>query len=88
MDRKFLLLDPLKQSKILDGTFASWLAYYKKRKDQENVAWENETIAHPMQSDHFNCGIFVMNFIKQYILTSKIEFTTDHSSLMSYRFIA
>jgi hypothetical protein len=88
-NRKFMLLDPLnKQSLILDTAFASWSAYYKTRRDQESYVWKKETIDHPMQSDNFNCGVFVMNFIKQFILTSKIDFTTDPPSLMAYRFIA
>ena len=88
-NRKFMLLDPLnKQSLILDTAFASWSAYYKTRRDQESYVWKKETIDHPMQSDNFNCGVFVMNFIKQFILTSKINFTTDPPSLMAYRFIA
>ena len=85
-ERKFFLLDPLKATSTnLEVSYNSWLTYYNQRVDHDLNLWKLETLDHPTQNDYFNCGIFVINFIRLYILTGKIQFSTDQSCLMATR---
>ena len=65
---EFILLDPKqKSSSILDKSFQSWVNYYNSRKQKYVIDWKIRKIDHPLQTDHYNCGLFVIHFIKNYL---------------------
>ena len=79
-------MDPINQnSSIRDKCFQSWLTYYNSRNDKHAAQWTISIIDHPIQEDHFNCGVFVINFIKCYlnhkVFNNKIQFETSPASL-------
>ena len=87
---RFILLDPLhKISPIVDNAFKSWIKYYNSRShststsvDQTNLEWEIHHVDHPLQSDSYNCGVFVIHFINKYINNNaKIDFDNSSTSL-------
>ena len=69
--------------------YECWLNYYNKRKDADlKIAWHKDLFQpHPIQTDYFNCGIFTIMYIQQYIINSKIDFSTDPKFLFSCRHV-
>jgi hypothetical protein len=47
--------------------------YYNSRNVKEHIEWTLRNIEHPLQQDHFNCGVFVSNLIKNYILNDIVD---------------
>lgn len=86
---RFILLDPLKLvSPKLEETFNSWLIYYKSRTDCKADKWNDKSLdesSRPIQTDGYNCSIFVINFIKSYCLQDTLEFPYSEFDLMSDR---
>jgi Ulp1 family protease len=83
---EFILLDPMNHSpSILDKCFQSWSKYYNSRNVKKHIEWTVRKIKHPLQQDHFNCGVFVINLIKNYILNDivneNINFDCSSTSL-------
>ena len=79
---KFILMDPKKHvSPKLEESFNSWTTYYKSRSDHQTINWSIQSLTHPIQTDDFNCGIFVINFIKSYILNSNCQFEATKTTL-------
>jgi Ulp1 family protease len=68
---------------LLSDSFSSWLQYLMNRDFCEIENWNVTTIQHPIQTDSFNCGIFVTIFIEQYITKRRIEL--DLSKMMELR---
>ena len=65
---EFILLDPLvKSTPLADGCFESWCTYYNNRKHKREIKWSLKHVDHPIQTDHFNCGVFVIRFIEKYL---------------------
>ncbi len=63
----FLSLDPKKfKSDHLDVHFENWLNYYKSRYESSSH-WAKRIIDHPLQTDGYNCGVYGMLFIKNYV---------------------
>ena len=55
--------------------------FYESRKDKQINDWVTNEPHHVLQTDSNNCGIFVINYIKFYILKSEIAFDTIPTSL-------
>ena len=85
--KKFLLLDPQQLTFDFGSQYECWLNYYKQRKDADlAISWHQDHIfKHPIQTDYFNCVVFTINFIEQYVFSGKIDFPTDPISLFSCR---
>ena len=87
---KFIRLDPLnKPPPILDKCFKSWCTNYNSRKHKDDITWTIWKIDHPLQMDNFNCGVFVILFIKHYmnhlVCQDTIEFDTSFTFLTQER---
>ena len=85
---RFMLIDPMKEMPLIfESTFKFWLCYYKSRNDYQPYAWNNEVVTdtRPFQTDGYNCGIFVINFIKNYCLNQTINFAHSEMHLFSDR---
>ena len=83
---EFILLDPMnKSTPRLDKCFKSWCNYYHSRKNKHDASWKIRKIDHPLQKDHYNCGVFVIQFIKHYLScrveNDKINFDCSPTSL-------
>ena len=81
-----ILLDPMnKSTPRLDKCFKSWCNYYHSRKNKHDASWKIRKIDHPLQKDHYNCGVFVIQFIKHYLScrveNDKINFDCSPTSL-------
>ena len=86
--RQFLLLDPLNLECPLTGkAFQNWLKYYYTRKDCDQEEWKINKIKHPLQTDNHSCGVFVINFIKNFIMFSCIKFDPTELFLLTERTI-
>ena len=87
--KNFILLDPMQSFFDFNINYECWLNYYNKRKDADlKIAWHKDLFQpHPIQTDYFNCGIFTIMYIQQYIINSKIDFSTDPKFLYSCRHV-
>ena len=75
-------------SPLVDKALQSWMKYYTSRTtlntslNQSNAIWEIHQVEHPIQTDHYNCGLFVIHFIKEYINSQQnIVFDSSATSL-------
>ena len=69
-------------------TFETWKYYYHHRQDDKHdEGWQLNYINHPIQTDNYNCGVFVINFIKRFILFSSITFDPTNCFLETERTI-
>ena len=89
---EFILLDPLvKSTPLADCCFESLCTYYNNRKHKREIKWSLKHVDHPIQTDHFNCGVFVIRFIEKYIKhqvdTNQIHFDTSVVNLVCDRFL-
>ena len=83
---KFFLLDPMKEpTPKLQDTFDCWVNYYASRNDRRAINWICESQSHPIQTDNYNCGVFVINFIRSYIINGNFHFETSKTSLQCDR---
>jgi hypothetical protein len=82
-----MLLDPMQPFFNFDSQYECLLNYYNKRKDADlSVSWHHDSIHKiPIQTDYFNCGIFSINYIEQFVLNSSIYIPTDSDHLFSLR---
>ena len=82
---EFILLDPLvKCTPLADRCFESWCTYYNNRKNKREIKWTLKHVDHPIQTDHFNCGVFVIRFIEKYthqVDSNQIHFDTSPFNL-------
>ena len=85
--KEFALLDPQQPFSNHDINYENWLNYYNKRKDVDHsISWHQDSIFKlPIQTDYFNCGVFTINYIEQYVLSGKIDFPIDSNHLFSCR---
>ena len=82
-NHQFYLIDPKGiDDDLLQYHFDKWVQYYNKRVDK-NIVWHKMKINHPIQTDNYNCAIFVINFIYFYVNTRQIDFNT--SNMMDWR---
>ena len=80
------VLDPKENHSTLSQKFLnSWLQYFKNRADIIDLKWENSKIQHPIQSDSYNCEVFVCYFIEQYVKANIINFNSSKSDLLKMR---
>ena len=82
----FIVLDLLQQnSSIVEKSFQTWLIYYNSRHSTLDITWEIKKLDHPIQTDHFNCGVYVIHFIKSFLngdfKQNKISFDCSPISL-------
>ena len=86
---KIILLDPmLVSSPLVDKALQSSVKYYNSLTtfntslNQSNAIWKIHHVEHPIQTDHYNCGIFVIHFVKEYINSQQnIVFDSSATSL-------
>ena len=85
--KRFMLLDPMQPFFSFDSQYECWINYYNKRKDADlSISWHHDSIYQiPIQTDYFNCGIFTITFIEQFVLNGSIYFPTDSNHLFSLR---
>lgn len=82
--KHFYSLDPLKyRTNLLEQHFDNWIQFCSRFGKSD--FWKQMTIDHPIQTDSYNCGIFVMIFIANYINTGKIEFDSDSFNMNKFR---
>ena len=62
--------------------FNNWVTYYSQFHNN-NTNWSVFKINHPVQTDVFNCAIFVINFIELFIKFGCIDF--DVKQLFEFR---
>ena len=85
-DRDFLLLDPQNTAPSLSKEkFDSWCNYINQSQKNMSGEWKHKSPNHPIQKDYFNCGVFVILFIKNYIIKKSIDFDTNEASLINER---
>ena len=85
-DKIFFLLDPQNQFANFETEYECWINYYNNRRDADyTIAWHKDTVSHPVQEDYFNCGVFTVNFITEYINKGKIDFKTTTDQLFLFR---
>ena len=85
-DKIFFLLDPRNQFANFETQYECWINYYNNRRDADHtIAWHKDTVPHPVQEDYFNCGVFTVNFITDYINKGKIDFKTTPDQLFVFR---
>ena len=83
-EKLFLAIDPqIFKSDLLDNQFEIWLQYCIRH--ESSSVWKKTIIDHPIQNDEYNCGVFVMLFITNYIKNGRINFETHN--LHSHRLI-
>jgi hypothetical protein len=82
-----MLLDPMQPYLNFDSQYECWTNYYNKRKDADlSISWRQDSIFKiPIQTDYFNCGIFTINCIEQFVLNGSIYFPTESNHLFSFR---
>ena len=85
--KRFILIDPMQVFFDFNSNYECWLNYYNQRKDTDlTISWHKDLFQpHPIQTDFFNCGIFTINFIHQYVINGRIDFSTDPKYLFSCR---
>ena len=49
------------------GVYYNFRPSAAKSLNESRSLWEIHHLEHPIQTDHFNCGVFVINFIKEHI---------------------
>ena len=87
-DREFMLLDPFTVTPTFaQKSFDTWCNYYKTRPIRNDTEWRLTSINHPFQTDFYNCGVFVILFIKRFLLSKTIDFDTSEQSLMNERLL-
>ena len=78
--------DPRNQFANFETQYECWINYYNNRRDADHtIAWHKDTVPHPVQEDYFNCGVFTVNFITDYINKGKIDFKTTPDQLFVFR---
>ena len=58
--------------------------YYNNRKNKREIKLTFKHVNHPIQTDHFNCGVFVIRFIGKYLHqvdSNQIHFDTSPFNL-------
>ena len=54
--------------------FESWCDFAVNRNELKNKKWTNKSIAHPKQTDHYQCGVYVLYFFSKLLAySSEIE---------------
>jgi Ulp1 family protease len=90
---RFFLLDPLlMESPLLKFAEESWTRYYFSRKDHDkNTKWNDpnnyRTVYNQrsLQSDNFNCGVYVIKYITTYVITGNFTFDNNDGDLSMAR---
>ena len=69
-----------------EAIFDSWLKFAKTRKEYNFIEWSYDLVEHSIQSDSFNCGVFICIFIEKFIdYVYNNTFDTSAANLLKIR---
>lgn len=60
---EFTFIDPYgTKNDLFEKIYQNWIYFCSKRSDLRNFNWKKKHISHSLQTDNFNCGLFVCVF--------------------------
>lgn len=84
-EKTLLLIDPMgNEGSYERKIMRNWRNFLKARKcDEQTAQWQLQTLKHNPQMDSSSCGVLVLNFAEQYLLTGTISHVQTTSEAVS-----
>ncbi|XP_077078681.1 sentrin-specific protease 1-like [Siphateles boraxobius] len=73
-EKTLLVIDPMGNERSYEHKILrNWRNFLKLRCDEQTAQWQLRTLKHDLQMDSSSCGVLVLNFAEQYLLTGTIS---------------
>ncbi|KAG1936341.1 sentrin-specific protease [Pimephales promelas] len=73
-EKTLLVIDPMGNERSYEHRILrNWRNFLKTRCDEQTAQWQLRTLKHDLQMDSSSCGVLVLNFAEQYLLTGTIS---------------
>ncbi|XP_058653261.1 uncharacterized protein LOC131552995 [Onychostoma macrolepis] len=84
-EKTLLLIDPMgNEGSYERKILRNWRNFLKLRRcDEQTAQWQLQTLKHNQQMDSSSCGVLVLNFAEQYLLTGTISHVQTTSEAVS-----